>query len=275
MIFWYLAFSQACSPTKTVSILARMLISPAEIPARFKKACRGRRICCVNGPPVSGKSTRAKAATAAMKMDGLHPVFIDTSDVIRFERSSGTELGKIFDAHAADQSNGGLQPDLEVMLAMCFALERIERGIGAFIVGTPRTPQQARWMIQSGVDLRYVHLLASPTKIQENLSRRTGENRSDDNHIGRRIRIYETDTVAGARAIKKHRPSHFHELPTDETNIRKAVILLVQAMIGRDHPKWSRVMHNINDKTHDAGKVIWKLFRPRPKAEEIAELMAA
>ncbi|MBP9701484.1 MAG: nucleoside monophosphate kinase [Candidatus Pacebacteria bacterium] len=252
-----------------------MLISPAEIPERLKQACRGRRICCVNGPPVSGKSTRAKAAAAAMNMDGLYPTFLDTSDIIRFERDNGTELGKIFDAHAADQSKGGLQPDLMVMLALCFAMERIQRGIGAFLVGTPRTLQQALWMIQSGVDIRYVHLLASKAQIQANVLRRLDENRSDDHHLGRRVRIYETDTVAGARAIKKHRPRHYHELGTDEKNIRRATILLVEAMIGRDHPKWPAIMRNIDNKQHEAGKTIWKIFRPRQEPHQIAELMAA
>jgi adenylate kinase len=88
------------------------------------------------GPPGAGKGTQAKRLT-----ESLHIPQISTGDMMRAERSAGTELGKKFDSY---MSQGLLVPDALVLELFEKRLKQPDARNGAIFDGFPRTVAQAK-----------------------------------------------------------------------------------------------------------------------------------
>jgi adenylate kinase len=88
------------------------------------------------GPPGAGKGTQAKRLT-----ESLHIPQISTGDMMRAERSTGTELGKKFDSY---MSQGLLVPDALVLELFEKRLKQPDARNGAIFDGFPRTTAQAK-----------------------------------------------------------------------------------------------------------------------------------
>jgi adenylate kinase len=88
------------------------------------------------GPPGAGKGTQAKRLT-----ESLHIPQISTGDMMRTERSAGTELGKKFDHYMAQ---GLLVPDALVLEMFEKRLRQPDASNGAIFDGFPRTVAQAK-----------------------------------------------------------------------------------------------------------------------------------
>jgi adenylate kinase len=88
------------------------------------------------GPPGAGKGTQAKRLT-----ESLHIPQISTGDMMRAERSAGTELGKKFDHY---MSQGLLVPDALVLELFEKRLRQQDAANGAILDGYPRTVAQAK-----------------------------------------------------------------------------------------------------------------------------------
>ena len=87
------------------------------------------------GPPGAGKGTQAKLLVEALGVPQ-----ISTGDMMRAERSSGSELGQRFDAY---MSKGALVPDAMVLELMEKRLRQDDASEGAIFDGYPRTVEQA------------------------------------------------------------------------------------------------------------------------------------
>jgi adenylate kinase len=88
------------------------------------------------GPPGAGKGTQAKRLT-----ESLHIPQISTGDMMRAERTAGTELGKKFDSY---MSQGLLVPDALVLELFEKRLRQADARNGAIFDGFPRTTAQAK-----------------------------------------------------------------------------------------------------------------------------------
>jgi adenylate kinase len=88
------------------------------------------------GPPGAGKGTQAKKL-----VDMLRVPQISTGDMMRAERSSGSELGKKFDSY---MSKGLLVPDELVLELIDKRLSQKDAASGAIFDGYPRTVAQAK-----------------------------------------------------------------------------------------------------------------------------------
>ena len=144
------------------------------------------------GPPGSGKGTQA-----ARLRDGAGFVTLATGDLLRVERTAGTELGR----RAAEyMDRGDLVPD-EIVLAMVRdAIARLD-GKPSVLDGFPRTVEQAdalgAALEDHGRDLTAVILVDVP---DEEVAERIGERhqgRSDDTPetVRERLRIYHDVTA--------------------------------------------------------------------------------
>ena len=87
------------------------------------------------GPPGAGKGTQAQRLVEALSLPQ-----ISTGDMMRAERSAGTELGKRFDEY---MSAGQLVPDDLVLELIEFRLRSADAAGGAIFDGYPRTVPQA------------------------------------------------------------------------------------------------------------------------------------
>jgi adenylate kinase len=87
------------------------------------------------GPPGAGKGTQAKRLTDSWQIPQ-----ISTGDMMRAERSSGSELGKKFDHY---MSQGLLVPDSLVLEMFEKRLKQEDAANGAILDGFPRTVAQA------------------------------------------------------------------------------------------------------------------------------------
>jgi adenylate kinase len=88
------------------------------------------------GPPGAGKGTQAKRLTESLRIPQ-----ISTGDMMRAERSAGTELGKKFDSY---MSQGLLVPDALVLELFEKRLKQPDARNGAIFDGFPRTVAQAK-----------------------------------------------------------------------------------------------------------------------------------
>jgi adenylate kinase len=92
------------------------------------------------GPPGAGKGTQAKRLADQFAMRHL-----SSGDILRAEKSSGSELGKQL---ASYMDAGKLVPDDTVVGVMAKALTNDASGKGLLLDGFPRTVPQARhWML--------------------------------------------------------------------------------------------------------------------------------
>ncbi len=232
--------------------------------SQLQDAFKHRHVTFVGGPCLGGKSTRLKIASLALR--GVGVIGLDTSTVIGSEIKNGTELGMVFARTREECGPAALQPDAESMLAIARAVReqceddpKQEKRI--IIVGTPRTPTQARWIIQADLRFSCVHFTASERQTRENLDRRLAENRPDDNpkDFEERLRIYWQETVPALTMLRRHRSNRFREFETGHHNVRKAVIVLIEAVIGRNHPQWNRVTNALHCNTTPAGELIARL----------------
>jgi adenylate kinase len=87
------------------------------------------------GPPGAGKGTQAQRLVDVLKIPQ-----ISTGDMMRAERSSGSDLGKKFDEY---MSKGLLVPDELVLELIDKRLSQPDAAGGAIFDGYPRTVKQA------------------------------------------------------------------------------------------------------------------------------------
>ena len=117
------------------------------------------------GPPGAGKGTQAKKLVDRLKVPQ-----ISTGDMMRAERSSGSELGKKFDEY---MSKGLLVPDELVLELIDKRLSQPDAAGGAIFDGYPRTVPQAqaldRLLEQKGRKIGVVPSIEVP--LQEMIDR--------------------------------------------------------------------------------------------------------
>ena len=88
------------------------------------------------GPPGAGKGTQAKRL--AEKFDMVH---LSSGDILRAERTSGSELGRRLKSY---MDAGELVPDRVVVEIMARAISEVPARKGLLLDGFPRTVRQAR-----------------------------------------------------------------------------------------------------------------------------------
>lgn len=161
-----------------------------DIPELLRSACEGIQPTFICGACCCGKTTLT--AIVARLLTGT--IMLDTSAVIDYEKRQRTRLGKLFLEHERDMPPGGLMPDRETLEAIAKHLEkaRVKGYTRALVVGTPRTGQQAEWIVDSGIDYGAIHLKSTPERLEANLKRRK---RRDDQWFRERMTIYNEMTV--------------------------------------------------------------------------------
>ncbi len=142
------------------------------------------------GPPGSGKGTQAQLLAERLGME-----HIATGDMLREERSRGTELGQMVSSYL---SSGKLVPD-EVIVAMIRQrLQQSQPERGFVLDGFPRTANQARALTEMLDSLeRPLDLVAVLDVGKEQIAGRLAlraqkEGRDDDSPdiVEERIKVY-------------------------------------------------------------------------------------
>ncbi len=153
-----------------------------------------RRNVALFGPAGSGKGTQAEFLNRELGVE-----HIATGEMLREERSRGTELGQ---ALAAYLDAGKLVPD-EVIVAMIrHRLSDPQADNGFVLDGFPRTLAQARSLqellvgLQRPLDIAVVLDVPSEQLVARLSRRATLEDRGDDTPavIAERLRIYHDET---------------------------------------------------------------------------------
>ncbi len=113
------------------------------------------------GPPGAGKGTQAKRL--AEKFDMVH---LSSGDILRAERTSGSELGRRLKSY---MDAGELVPDGIVVEIMAGAISEVAADKGLLLDGFPRTVDQARALDQqlaeSGRPLDAVLVIETPDDL--------------------------------------------------------------------------------------------------------------
>ena len=141
------------------------------------------------GPPGAGKGTQAKRVAAETRLP-----HINTGDILRAERASGSDLGRTVEAIMA---RGELVPDDVIIDVVRERLERPDTANGFVLDGFPRTLPQAdaldRMLAEIEREVTLVLLFQLPAEVAEQrLRRRAAEvGRFDDTPevIRRRLKL--------------------------------------------------------------------------------------
>ena len=141
------------------------------------------------GPPGAGKGTQAKRVAAETGLP-----HINTGDILRAERASGSDLGRTVEALMA---RGELVPDDVVIDVVRERLERPDTANGFVLDGFPRTLPQAdaldRMLAEIEREVTLVLLFQLPAEVAEQRLRRRAaeEGRFDDTPevIRRRLKV--------------------------------------------------------------------------------------
>ena len=141
------------------------------------------------GPPGAGKGTQAKRVAAETGLP-----HINTGDILRAERASGSDLGRTVEALMA---RGELVPDDVVIDVVRERLERPDTANGFVLDGFPRTLPQAdaldRMLAEIEREVTLVLLFQVPSEVAEQRLRRRAaeEGRFDDTPevIRRRLKL--------------------------------------------------------------------------------------
>ena len=141
------------------------------------------------GPPGAGKGTQAKRVAAETGLP-----HINTGDILRAERASGSDLGRTVEAIMA---RGELVPDDVIIDVVRERLERPDTANGFVLDGFPRTLPQAdaldRMLAEIEREVTLVLLFQLPAEVAEQRLRRRAaeEGRFDDTPevIKRRLKL--------------------------------------------------------------------------------------
>ena len=141
------------------------------------------------GPPGAGKGTQAKRVAAETGLP-----HINTGDILRAERASGSDLGRTVEAIMA---RGELVPDDVIIDVVRERLERPDTANGFVLDGFPRTLPQAdaldRMLAEIEREVTLVLLFQVPSEVAEQRLRRRAaeEGRFDDTPevIRRRLKL--------------------------------------------------------------------------------------
>ncbi len=163
-----------------------------DITELLRRTCEGIQPTFICGACCCGKTTLT--GIAAKLLAPFYATMLDTSAVIGYEKRQRTRLGELFLEYERSMPPGGLMPDQETIEAIIKHLGKArEKGYTrALVVGTPRTEQQAEWIVDSGIDYGAIHLKSTPERLEANLKRRK---RSDDRWFQERMEIYNSKTV--------------------------------------------------------------------------------
>ena len=120
------------------------------------------------GPPGAGKGTQAKRLTEILAVPQ-----ISTGDMMRSERSSGSDLGKRFDSY---MSQGLLVPDAMVLELVELRLKKADAAKGAIFDGYPRTTTQAESLDSMLIKLgrKIDRVVSIQVELDEQIKRITG-----------------------------------------------------------------------------------------------------
>jgi adenylate kinase len=146
----------------------------------------------IMGPPGAGKGTVCQRIKSEMRYN-----YISTGDILRSEKSSGSDLGKRI-AKLID--SGNLVPDELVTEIVSDEISRLRSNGNPFLVdGYPRTVQQAKSLEDMMTVDRIIWIeVSDETTIQRNLKRGKISGRPDDSNlevIKKRIDNYKIDSV--------------------------------------------------------------------------------
>ena len=120
------------------------------------------------GPPGAGKGTQAKRLVEAYGIPQ-----ISTGDMMRAERSSGSELGQKFDEY---MSAGALVPDSLVLELFGKRLHQDDAKNGAIFDGFPRTVAQAQALdaLLADMDRKIDKVISMTVPVEDVVDRITG-----------------------------------------------------------------------------------------------------
>ncbi len=166
------------------------------------------------GGPGSGKGTQA-----AFLVEYLKVPHVSTGDILRAERTSGTELGLAAQAY---MDRGELVPDQVVVDMVANRMAQPDASAGWLMDGFPRNTSQAivfEQMLEK-IHQPYDHLLfldVPPITLnQRALNRRqqmaqSGQQRADDTPetIAKRLKVYEQETLPMILNYQQH-PKFIH-----------------------------------------------------------------
>ena len=120
------------------------------------------------GPPGAGKGTQAKRLTQALQVPQ-----ISTGDIMRVERSSGSDLGQRFESF---MSKGLLVPDDLVLELVEKRLLNPDASKGAIFDGYPRTTPQAKSLdsLLAKLGRKIERVVSIEVSLDEQVTRITG-----------------------------------------------------------------------------------------------------
>ena len=120
------------------------------------------------GPPGAGKGTQAKFLIDLLKIPQ-----ISTGDLMRAERTSGSELGKKFDSY---MTKGLLVPDELVLELLAKRLTQPDAANGALFDGYPRTIPQAEALdtLLAAKNRKIASVISIEVSLQEMIDRIVG-----------------------------------------------------------------------------------------------------
>ncbi len=219
-----------------------------DIPQLLRHACEGIELTFVCGPCCGGKTTLTGIATMLLAPFGT--LMLDTSSVIGYEKRRKTQLGKVFALCERKVGPAALMPDLETMQAIAKHI-RMARRRGftrILVVGTPRTEQQAEWIVDSEIDYNAIHLRSTPERLKRNLERRK---RSDDKWFPERMNIYNTMTVPAFDLLEVGCPSNQY-ITVDIGSPSDTILSIAGLCLRWDSPSIGEIVKHINSRTHPA-----------------------
>ncbi|EZH73794.1 adenylate kinase [Aquimarina atlantica] len=160
-------------------------------------------ILIITGPPYSGKGTQCEILNK--QLDFKH---ISTGDRCRFEKESGTEIGKIMSEY---EEKGDLVPDSIMKELFGQILDENKANAGIILDGYPRTDAQVDDLIelvdQKNMEIGKVLNIDVPKSELLNRARKRAEtsDRKDDKdpkiHI-KRIEVFEDSTRPAIEYMK-------------------------------------------------------------------------
>lgn len=126
------------------------------------------------GPPGAGKGTQSKRLVSLLAVPQ-----ISTGDIMRAERSSGSELGKRFDQF---MSQGLLVPDSLVLELIQKRLSEADSLNGAIFDGYPRTVAQAESfdVMLTGLGRKIDLVVSMEVPLEEMIERAVGRRIDED-----------------------------------------------------------------------------------------------
>lgn len=218
-------------------------------------ACNGRSLVLIQGPPCGGKGIRSDVAHAALSNLSSNRIGrYDMSSVVDGHIERKTRLGNIFSHHKNSRDKGKLLPDEPIVEALAADISVGLHGT-AIIVGFPRNSWQADVLVRSQVPFKVIELVPSGDMIHLNRESRQTESRTDNKSLDVRISDYDRDSPK-YRGRLRDNATTFITLRTSRQYLRRDVVAIIGACIGRTHPEWKNIMSSLDDPNSAPGRIL-------------------